>query len=65
MIKWLKKFFARDTQDKLDKISYHLLLEKTYWDGRAYDKREEDFEMVKYEAIRDIENMVKEVSADE
>jgi len=65
MIKWIRDFFSKKVQAKLDKVEYHLLLEKTYWDGRAYDKLEEDYETVKYETIREIEHMVKEVSADE
>lgn len=65
MIKWIKELFSKNVQEKLDNIKYHLLLEKTYWDGRAYDKVEEDYETVKYETIRELENMVKEVSSDE
>jgi 23S rRNA maturation-related 3'-5' exoribonuclease YhaM len=65
MIKWIKKIFSKEARAKVDKIKYHLLLEKTYWDGRAYDKTEKDYETVKHETILDIENMVKEVSTEE
>jgi hypothetical protein len=60
-MKLLKILWQKIKEIKLKKIKYHLLLEKTYWDGRAYDKKEKDYENIKYETIREIENMVKEI----
>lgn len=62
-MKTLKKLWKRITGQTFGKIKFHILLEKTYWDGRSYDKEEGDMETVKFETIKEMENMIKEVDA--
>jgi hypothetical protein len=61
MTKWFRSLVDRLKETKLKKIKHHLLLEKIYWDGRSYDKKEGDYERVKYDTIREIEDLIKEI----